>query len=165
MLWDFHCFKLMRFYVSILLFFAVPASSHLLFCALFPPQIFARIPIFVGLLLGSLILSSGRNPATEGDTLELTCNITSTSLPAVYRPNIISISWYNRGDWLREPFFNGSLMDRRGNIIPGYMSKNNGITLVISSVDYLDQYIRCSGGEYGGPFNVDHTHSVKILCE
>lgn len=121
--------------------------------------------IFVGELSGSLILSSGRDPATEGDTLELTCNLTSTSLPAAYRPNIIYISWYIRYDWSAETIVNGSALDLRGNTISGYVIKNNGRILVISSVHYFDRRIRCYGREDGGNIHDFHSHSVEIRCE
>lgn len=120
--------------------------------------------IFVGDLQGSLILSSGQEPATEGDALELTCNLTSISLPSAYRPSVY-YSWRIQYEWQSETNSSGTVMDSKGNIISGYMIKNNGRTLVINSVQYYDKHIDCRGREDGGTPSVHRSHSVKIRRE
>lgn len=126
----------------------------------FRSQIFTHVLMFEGDLQGSLILSSGQEPAIEGDALEFTCDVTSSSLPAAYRPTIY-YSWQIRGDWQPEITPSGPLLNHDEDIIPGYVVKNNGRTLVISSANLYDQYIRCRGREDGGR-DVYCFHSVEI---
>lgn len=101
-------------------------------------------------LRGSVTITSGSNPAKEGDTVELTCNLTSASLPASYRTYVISYAWNIPNYGLLRNISSGPAVLLNGDLVPGYAIKNNGKTLRISSVRYQDgTYFHCYGLEDG----------------
>ena len=85
-------------------------------------------------------------PSTEGDRVELTCTVNSTSLPAVYRPKAY-ITWYVFAIGGFKNISSGQATNAySGELVPGYSINDNGKTLVIASAQYRDtQGIRCDG--------------------
>lgn len=98
----------------------------------------------------SLNETSGSSPANVGDTIELTCNVTSTSLPEKYRPPM-TYFWNTQavssGDLEALP--NGSLAPAYGSVVSGYATRDNGSVLIIKSLRLLDSQIYCYGKEEG----------------
>jgi len=115
----------------------------------------------------SLSLTSGRNPAAEGDLVELTCPYTSNSQPAAYQPRAL-YSWnVPRFYYIAlQVLFNGSLQIPNGGIVSGYSTRSNGRTLTIAAVQYNDaQVIGCSVNEEGTTLTTSTTYFIHVQCE
>lgn len=98
----------------------------------------------------SVYQSSGRTPASVGDTVELTCVVNSSSLPPTYRPPM-NYSWFTYSfQQLLTAAANGSFVTPSGALVNGYNTKAGGKILVIKAVQYSDgQGIYCHGNESG----------------
>lgn len=115
----------------------------------------------------SLSLTSGRNPASEGDLIELTCTYTPNSQPVAYRPRAL-YSWYvPRLYYNYLPVLtNGSLQIPNGGIVSGYSTSNSGMTLTIPMVQYKDggQCIGCSVKDEGTTWISSTSYCLNVQC-
>ena len=111
---------------------------------------------------------NGQQPATEGDTVELTCVAVSYSLPAAYRPKMY-VKWYLSwiGTWLQNVSGGQATLENCGDSVPGYSLKDDGKTLVIASAEYRDTLaIRCNGQEQWSPHQLNSPwFTLPLRCK
>ena len=123
-------------------------------------------------ILGSLTVSvtqtsggSPQQPSTEGDTVELTCTVNSTSLPAAYRPKIY-YQWYVTGIGALQNISSGpATRATYGDSVPGYSIKDDGKTLVIAAAQYRDTgTIYCYVKEQWSAYWYSYSFSLPLRC-
>ncbi len=98
------------------------------------------------------ILAVGRNPAYEGDQIELNCSVTSNSLPPEFQTKVYYF-WSNSYYGNFRNTTNGPMVMQNGDVFPGYSVKNDGKTLVIDSARSTDTSFLCSVKEEGSPYS------------